>query len=88
MMSPKPVKQWRCLVCGYIHEGLEPPDVCPLCSAGKDQFVPVEGKTETSEARWQCQVCGYIHVGECPPESCPLCGAPADRFGEMRADAS
>jgi len=26
----KPVK-WRCLVCGYVHEGLTPPDECPAC---------------------------------------------------------
>ncbi len=32
-------KKWRCVVCGYIFEGEEAPDVCPLCGAGKDQFV-------------------------------------------------
>jgi len=26
----KPVK-WRCRNCGYIHEGTEPPEVCPAC---------------------------------------------------------
>ena len=25
------MKKWRCLVCGYIHEGEEPPDKCPVC---------------------------------------------------------
>ncbi len=23
--------KWQCLVCGYIHEGTEPPKVCPAC---------------------------------------------------------
>ncbi len=32
-------KRWRCVVCNYIHEGAEPPDVCPVCGAGKDSFV-------------------------------------------------
>lgn len=26
----KPVK-WQCLNCGYVHEGTEAPEVCPLC---------------------------------------------------------
>lgn len=34
-------KKWKCLVCGYIHEGDEPPDVCPLCGAHSSQFVLV-----------------------------------------------
>ena len=80
-------EQWRCMVCGYIHEGPEPPEVCPVCSAGKEQFEAVEEKPKASATRWQCQVCGYIHVGDRPPESCPTCGAPAERFGKMRSDA-
>ncbi len=31
-------KKWRCTVCGYIHEGEEPPDTCPVCGASKDKF--------------------------------------------------
>ena len=34
-------KKWRCTVCGYIHEGPEAPEQCPLCKAGKDKFVEV-----------------------------------------------
>lgn len=26
----KPVK-WQCLNCGYVHEGIEAPEFCPLC---------------------------------------------------------
>jgi rubrerythrin len=34
-------KKWRCTVCGYIHEGAEPPDECPLCGAPKEDFEEV-----------------------------------------------
>jgi rubrerythrin len=33
------MKKWRCLVCDYIHEGDEPPETCPVCGVGSDQFV-------------------------------------------------
>ena len=33
--------KWKCRVCGYIHEGLEPPDECPACGADADMFDPV-----------------------------------------------
>ena len=81
------VKRWRCKICGYIHEGSEPPEVCPLCCADKDQFEPMEGDVESSGTRWQCQVCGYIHTGDNPPASCPICGASVERFGQMRPEA-
>ena len=32
-------KKWRCTVCGYIHEGPEAPDQCPMCKVGKEKFV-------------------------------------------------
>ena len=28
--SDTPIK-WQCLVCGYIFEGVQPPEVCPAC---------------------------------------------------------
>jgi rubrerythrin len=34
-------KKFRCLVCGYVHEGNEAPEKCPLCKVGKDKFVEV-----------------------------------------------
>jgi len=33
-----------CSVCGYIHEGDEPPEVCPVCGAPKSMFKPVAEK--------------------------------------------
>ncbi len=35
------MKKWKCLVCGYIHTGDEPPEKCPVCGADKSQFVEV-----------------------------------------------
>lgn len=34
--------EWECLPCGYIHEGDTPPEECPLCGAGSDEFQEVE----------------------------------------------
>lgn len=33
----KPVK-WQCLVCGYIYEGVTPPDKCPACAHPYQHF--------------------------------------------------
>jgi rubredoxin len=30
---------WKCSVCGFIHQGLEAPDVCPKCGAPKEKFT-------------------------------------------------
>ncbi len=35
------MKKWKCLACGYIHAGDEPPDKCPVCGAPKSRFVEV-----------------------------------------------
>jgi len=43
------MKKWECTVCGYIHEGEEPPDECPVCSADKSMFVEVIGETAPAE---------------------------------------
>lgn len=40
-MESRAIKKWRCTVCGYVHEGDEPPDKCPVCGADKRQFEPV-----------------------------------------------
>lgn len=35
------MKKFRCLVCGYVHEGNEAPEKCPQCKAPKSKFVEV-----------------------------------------------
>jgi len=35
----EPVK-WKCSVCGYVYEGLEPPPRCPYCKHSKEYYEP------------------------------------------------
>ncbi len=37
----KPIK-WKCSVCGYIHEGTEPPPKCPCCKHSKEHYEPAD----------------------------------------------
>jgi len=30
--------RWRCLICGYIHDGEKPPVRCPVCGAPAKMF--------------------------------------------------
>ncbi len=34
--------KWVCTVCGYVHEGAEPPAECPVCHVGADKFIKQE----------------------------------------------
>lgn len=42
-------KQWRCTVCGYIHTGENPPEICPVCGVDSSFFelVTEEKKADT-----------------------------------------
>ncbi|MBW2220284.1 MAG: rubredoxin [Deltaproteobacteria bacterium] len=50
------MKKWECTVCGYIHEGDEPPDECPVCGADRSKFIemgavePTQTETEKMES--------------------------------------
>lgn len=87
---------WKCGVCGYLHQETDPPEICPVCEAEKSRFgsadidsLPAEdADTESTQKRWKCLVCGYIHTGEKPPEKCPVCGADRSRFVEVDADGN
>ena len=35
----KPIK-WKCSVCGYVHEGKEPPPKCPSCKNPREYYEP------------------------------------------------
>lgn len=39
-------KKFICTVCGYVHEGTEAPEKCPLCNAPKSKFKELD---ETAE---------------------------------------
>ncbi len=49
------MKKWQCTVCGYIHEGDEPPEECPVCGADRSKFIelvseePVEAEMDQPE---------------------------------------
>ncbi len=36
--------KWVCKVCGYVHEGDTPPEVCPICKVSVDKFEKVKKK--------------------------------------------
>lgn len=36
-------EQWKCTVCGYLHEGPLPEDfICPVCKQPADKFIKME----------------------------------------------
>ena len=38
------MKKYVCLVCGYVHEGEEPPAECPICHAPASKFQEQSGE--------------------------------------------
>ncbi len=93
------MKKWRCLVCGYVHEGNEPPEECPVCGADSSQFELIAEANDASPTprslpasvvgpvmKWRCLVCGYVHEGPEPPEECPVCGADKSQFELIESD--
>ncbi|MBF0199916.1 MAG: rubrerythrin family protein [Desulfamplus sp.] len=34
--------RWKCSLCGYTHEGTEPPQKCPSCKHPKEYYEPVD----------------------------------------------
>lgn len=38
------MKKFVCNVCGYVHEGNEAPDFCPVCKAPKEKFTEQSGE--------------------------------------------
>ena len=43
------MKKYICTVCGYIHEGDAPPEVCPICKVGADKFEEVQGEMQWAD---------------------------------------
>lgn len=77
--------KWVCKVCGYEHEGDTPPDECPLCGAGPEDFEPVgapaappspspqQPAVPAARAHLRCALCDSLLPDS--PESCVLCGS-------------
>ena len=38
--------KWYCTVCGYVHEGAEPPEQCPVCKQPASKFKKMEEDAE------------------------------------------
>ncbi len=57
-------KKFRCLVCGYVYEGENPPAECPVCHAKADKFVEVK---EEGQRNWACEHVVGVAKG-CDPE--------------------
>ena len=34
--------EWKCSVCGYIHQGTQPPVKCPCCRHAREYFEPAD----------------------------------------------
>ena len=49
-------KKFRCLVCGYVYEGENPPAECPQCHAKGEKFVEVKSEG----LQWACE----HHLGD------------------------
>jgi len=41
-------KQWRCTVCGCIHTGENPPEICPVCGVDASFFELIVQSDETN----------------------------------------
>jgi len=44
------MKKWRCRICGYIHAGENPPDLCPVCGAAAEDFKRLENLFSRSDS--------------------------------------
>lgn len=42
--------KWVCQVCGYVHEGDEPPEECPVCHAKASKF-----EQQSGDIRWDSE---------------------------------
>jgi rubrerythrin len=40
LLKRQPPIKWQCRECGYIYEGEEPPQVCPLCGHTHEYYKP------------------------------------------------
>lgn len=88
-MEKQPKNSWRCSVCGYIHSGDEPPEICPVCGTPGSDFElyeePAQVVNTFTIAEWRCINCNYVHQGETAPDFCPVCGAEKEIFEAIEA---
>ena len=63
--------KYVCSVCGYVHEGDQPPEKCPQCGVGAEKFIR-QGDDKT----WAAE--HVVGVAQ---------GAPEDIMADLRATA-
>ena len=49
------MKKWICTVCGYVHEGDEAPEQCPVCKQPKEKFKMMEEEKKNPYAGTQTE---------------------------------
>ena len=72
------MKKWKCTVCGYIHNGDEPPEKCPVCGADRSKFVLLEDAPAAAENKSAAQA---------PPASHPSPSATQTQATQPKAAA-
>lgn len=55
--------QWRCTICGYMHEGQTPPERCPVCSAGAEAFERVKKDISSHDTQQRFVIVGSGAAG-------------------------
>jgi rubrerythrin len=43
------MKKFVCTVCGYIHQGDTPPEICPVCKVGPEKFKEVKEEMDWAD---------------------------------------
>lgn len=43
------MKKYICTVCGYVYEGEQPPEKCPICGVGSEKFKEQEGSLQWAD---------------------------------------
>ena len=44
------MSKWKCKICGYVHEGAEAPEACPVCKQPSSSFELIEEKKSNKYA--------------------------------------
>lgn len=66
------MKKWQCTVCGYIHEGEEPPEKCPVCGADRDRFVEFKDSDEIGDKQLQQESIDSLFPNDPPQRAATL----------------
>ena len=64
------MKKWVCTVCGYVYEGENPPEFCPVCKQPASKF-----KEQSADKTWAAE--HVVGVAQ---------GAPEDIMADLRAN--